>query len=211
MSIVSTQPVLTHLKDRLRANLVEPELVSDPDLLQLVSEAYQDACVRSRCLRTYTTITFTGADSYALPDAWFETSDVFYLGRVLPEVAHRDMAGHGGGFPLWRSHTGRSISFTPTPADGSAVVDYAEMPPAFASWGDTLDPRFPPERAYLLVHHVRWQVLTMMGGAQRIGTASWEHSQYDAGVAELRRQARNVDSVGPNRIRLNDKDSLLAG
>jgi hypothetical protein len=210
MSVITPQPVLTYLRDRLRAGLVERELVKDPDLLVMLSEAYRDVCERTRCLVTWGTIQLTGDDSYDLPDTWYETEQLYVAGESIREVAHRDMTDRGAGQPFWCSYVGRTISFSPSPADGTAYIIYAETPDPFASWADELDPRFPAEYAYLLVHHVRWQVLTLSGGAQRIPSQIFEHQLYDTGIANLRRAARRVDSTGPARIRLND-GNVLAG
>jgi hypothetical protein len=208
--MITSQPVLAYLRDRLRESLVPRELVGDVDLLTMLSEAYRDACERTRCLPTFTTLTLDGSDSYALPASWYETTGVYTSGFTIPEAPHNSAIIQTTGMPLWRTHTGREISFQPSPTTGTAIISYVETPPAFANISDPLDPRYPQEYAYLLVHHVRWKVQTLAGGAQHIAAAKYDHDLYDTGIAQMRRAVRNVNRSGPTRIALG-KAPLNAG
>ncbi len=204
--MIVAQPVLAYLRDRLRESLVPKELVNDVDLLRMLSEAYRDACERTRCLQAFTTITFTGAASYPVPDAWFETTGVYTRGSTLPEVPHRlPTLDWPSGDPVQRVHTGRTISFAPLPTAGSAILHYAESPVNFTNIADPLDPRYPQEYAYLLVHHVRWKMQTLAGGAKHIQASAFERNIYDAGIAAMRKTVGVVNRAGPARITLGER------
>jgi hypothetical protein len=202
VSVVTAQPILLYLQKRLRARLVESELVNDPDLLGFLSDAYVDACEQSRCLVALTTLTLTTAQEYDLPADWSETIAVAANGAPIAQVGLRDsQADRGSGAPLVRYTYARKIGFSPVPTGGSALLLYAQTPPRFASWQDTLDARFPLEYAYLLVHYVRWRVAAMNGGAQHISLANFERAMYDQGINRLRQAVLVTDSTGPARVR----------
>jgi hypothetical protein len=200
--IISPQPPLLYLQDRLRKRLVEKALVDDAALLEFLSDAYVDACEQSRCLLTLATLVLSTAQEYALPADWSETRAVVAGGVAIQQVgAHDSIADRGVGAPVVRYQYGRTIGFSPVPTGGSALLLYAATPSRFSTWQDTLDPRFPAEYTYVLLHYVRWRVLAMAGGAQRIGLSNYERSLYDQGVDRLRRSVPLVDSTQPQRVR----------
>lgn len=188
--------ILVSLKARLAVNYVDDALFTDDDTLQLLSDAYIDACEESLCLRTLYTLTpVAGQAAYALPNVSQVLAVVSGGQRLEPlglDSSFQDFAVNGTevGFYVLNGTVG--LIPTPTEATGPTLVLYAESPSAFSTYGDALDPRFPVEYADLLVHFVRWRVQMLAGGAERLGAAQGDRALYDARVKELRRSCEAI-------------------
>jgi hypothetical protein len=63
-----------------------------------------------------------------------------------------------------------------------------------------LDPRFPAQYDYALVHFVRWRRYMVAGGSGKLAQANWERDRFDEAVFRLRNYARAVDQSRPARL-----------
>lgn len=206
MAVVLTpRPILRHLKDRLRQNYVDDALYDDAEVLDLLNDAYRDACEQSRCLETLYTFTLvSGQVEYSLPADYSSTLAIYANGIELESIplagAFSSVAATGnnvGGYYIY----GANIGFWITSAMTSAVkLLYAAYPAPLANFDSTLDPRFPEEFADILVHYVRWRVQMLSGGAERITQARWDRALYDQRIKELRRRNNIAAGTGGFRI-----------
>lgn len=187
---------LEHLRQRLRVRIVEQEFFSDAALLELFSDAYQEAIERSRILRSLSAITLTGADDYALPASHYATLRA-YQGGVPLDVISANEALLGFSVGYWES--GARIGFVPNEA-GTVYLLYARSPSRFATFEDTPDRSFGPEFYHLLWHYARWRWFAQAKGAGYITQANWERDQFEFGIVQLKRRARFIDNATPSRF-----------
>jgi hypothetical protein len=191
---------LAYLKMRLRQT-IPIELMSDETLLAYLSEAYQDACERARCLPALTSIPVTDAQEYDLPADFAEILLVYRDGVELERIPNRlAMRADAWGYYEY----GGKIGLSPAPQTGSSTsaiwLVYARRPAAFVTYDDALEAAFTPEFFDALLHYARWKRYAVDGGAGRISQASWERDRWRIMVARLRQSARAVDAASRSRF-----------
>jgi hypothetical protein len=194
---VDPSTTLNYVLSRLRQNYVPVELVNDEDVLVLINDAYQEACERSLCLRAYQEIPLTDdTASYALPADFSQMLWVFANGSELqPQPFHQMTNQPPHGYTI----LGGEITINPVvdPVPGLAAIVYAATPTRFTTYDSDFDERFPIEFSDLLVHHVRWRINMMSGGAEKIQLAEIDKALFDQRVTMLRRTTDVVERVGP--------------
>lgn len=210
MSVLTPQPILRHLKDRLRQNYVPESLYSDEDILTLLNDAYLEACERSMCLRGLYTFTLVdGQQEYPLPSDFSAINFVCSAGVELFPMSLADGLAQQRLTPValstgYYTYNSTTIGFVPTPTkaaeDSATMMMYAAQPSPFITYDDGFDARFPVEFADLLVHFVRWRVQLISGGAERIQLAAVDRKISDTRVGELRRAADTVETVMPPQL-----------
>ncbi len=205
------QPILLHLKDRLRLNYVDEALWSDDDILQIFNDAYEDSCDQSQCLQAFYNVPLTmNTTEYSLPADFGQLLLVVGGGtQMLPVSLSEAFISHVSdglefGYYIFGPPQNMTFGVIPAPReDGVTNVQilYSAMPTPFASYGDALDPRFPIEFSDVFVHYARWRVQLMSGGAERIQNATTDRGIYDKRVQELRRTANTVGStIAPSQM-----------
>jgi hypothetical protein len=212
MSVITPQPILMHLRDRLRANYVDSSLYDDGDLLSLLSDAYIEACERAAVLEQLATITVTPltATEYALPADHSQTQLVYLDGVALDQASLQASIGPITADAYYEYATTIGFTLVNTTDARTARLLYCARPAAFATWADDLDPRFPIEFADMLVHHVRWRVQMLSGGAERIGQALGDRDVFQTRVGELRQQMVMLDQAGSWDFQSGREDTVPA-
>jgi hypothetical protein len=194
---VNPSTTLNYVLSRLRQNYVPVELVNDEDVLVLINDAYQEACERSLCLRAYHEIPLLDDQaSYPLPVDFSQMLWVFANGSELqPQPFHQMTNQPAHGYTI----LGHEITINPVvdPTPGLAAIVYAATPTRFTTYDSDLDERFPIEFSDVLVHHVRWRINMMAGGAEKIQLAEIDKGLFDQRVTMLRRTTDVVERVGP--------------
>jgi hypothetical protein len=218
---ITPQPILLHLKDRLRQNYVDEALWTDDDILSIFNDAYEDVCDQSQCLQAFTSITVVaGQSEYTLPADFGQLILVVAGGAQLQPISLSESMlnwipdGLEFGYYLFGPPQSMTLGLVPAPIEDAGVVTsilYSALPTPFSSFGDSLDPRFPVEFSDLLVHYARWRVQLMSGGAERIQNAQTDRGIYDKRVTELRRTANTVgSSVAPSQMtHVSDRRKVL--
>jgi hypothetical protein len=218
---LTPQPILLHLKDRLRANYVDDALWSDEDILSIFNDAYQDVCEQSQCLQSFMTLSLVAHQSeYSLPSDFDQLLLVVAGGSQLQPMPLSESLlpwisdGLLSGYYLFGKPGAMTIGVIPAPIeDDTTMVQilYSASPTLFTTFGDGLDSRYPIEFADLLVHYARWRVQMMSGGAERIQNATTDRGIYDKRVIELRRTANTVgSSVAPSQMtHVSDRRRVL--
>jgi hypothetical protein len=204
VTILAARPWFRYYADRLRTSLVEPELVSDSDLLRLLNEGYARLCEQSGCLEQLVTIpTAIGVHEYSLPSDWYQTLLVTSGGVALDLLPQRQAyLDYGVGTPLVYYQYGTKLGVQPAPsAVGALSLLYTATPAPVSGYDSDLDPRLPPEYRYGIIHYVRWRILQLDGGAQGIRKADYDRSLFDDCAARLRNAIRTVIDVDNQRMR----------
>jgi hypothetical protein len=197
-SLVTPQPTLRVILDRLRVCVFEPELYTDEEILDMIGMGYQDACERSGCLRALTAVSFTSAAEEMLPDDHYKTLKVYRRGLPIERLAGRSAFSD---FVYGYYEYEMTLGIAPGPVDAEDIwVLYTRTPEMPMTFDDPLDPLFPPEFYYILVHFCRWHRWMHHGGAQRIRQANWEKEQFDLGIGRLRRRTRRYDQSRAHRF-----------
>jgi len=204
MSVLTPQPILRHLLDRLRVNYVDSALYTDDDVLTMLNDAYLDACESTMILRTFTTVTLlANQKEYDLPTDFSQLICAIASGSQLDPISFQEALLDFGSAPAvssgYYTYSGK-IGVIPTPSaatTGTLMLLYAARPTPFSSYDDGLDARFPIEFADLLLHWVRWRVQIISGGAERVAAASTDRSLYDNRLREMRRTAETVTRIEP--------------
>jgi len=215
------QPILVHLKDRLRANYVDEALWSDDDILSIFNDAYQDVCEQSQCLQSLTNIMMVANQpEYTLPADFDQLISVVAGGaQLLPMPLSASLMnwiqdGLIQGYYLYGKPGAMRIGVIPAPIEDDAslvMILYSASPTLFTDYGDSFDARYPVEFSDLLVHYARWRVQMMSGGAERIQNATTDRGIYDKRVIELRRTATTVGSqIAPAQmVHVSDRRRVL--
>lgn len=216
-----TQPILLHLKDRLRANYVDEALWTDDDILSIFNDAYQDVCEQSQCLQNLLTLSLVaGTAEYALPADFDQLILVVGGGSQLQPMSVTESLlpwipdGFANSYYLYGKPGAMTLGVIPTPIeDGTTalMILYSATPAPFTTFGDDLDPRYPIEFSDLLVHYARWRVQMTSGGAERITNATTDRGIYDKRLIELRRTTNTVGSgVAPSQMtHVSDRRKVL--
>ncbi len=208
---ITPQPILLHLKDRLRQNYVDEALYSDDDILSIFNDAYEDICEQSQCLQGFYALNLVNAQTeYTLPADFGQLLLVVAGGAQLQPVSLSESLlnwipdGLEWGYYLFGPPRATTFGIIPAPIQDSQTavqILYAAYPAPFASFGDSLDARFPVEYSDLFVHYTRWRVQMLSGGAERIQNATTDRGIYDKRVQELRRTANTVGStIAPSQM-----------
>lgn len=208
---IAPQPILLHLKDRLRQNYVDEALWSDDDILAIFNDAYEDICDQSQCLQVFYDLPIVADQTeYSLPADFGQLLLVCAGGAQCQPISLSESMlnwipdGLQFGYYLFGPPNAMTLGLIPTPIeDASTTVKllYSALPTSFSTFGDSLDPRFPVEFSDLFVHYARWRVQLMSGGAERIQNATTDRGIYDKRVTELRRTANTVGStVAPSQM-----------
>ena len=215
------QPILLHLKDRLRANYVDTALWTDDDILKIFNDAYQDVCEQSQCLQSFSTLSLAaGQGEYDLPADFDQMLLVVAGGSQLVPISVTESLlpwipdGFANSYYIYGPPGAMKLGITPTPIqDGetSVLLLYAATPTLFTDYGSDFDIRFPVEFSDTLVHYARWRVQMMSGGAERITNATTDRGIYDKRIQELRRTANTVgSSVAPSQMtHVSDRRKVL--
>lgn len=196
MSNLAPRAPLDFLRERLRLVAVEEALVSDRDLLDLLSDGYQRACERAAALRALATIPVTGRE-VSVPGDFFSPIRIADEQGILDGLDHHLAAiTDERGYVL----RARTILLTRPTIGSTLQLAYVRTPPRFAAWLDVPELPFGAEHSYLLAHYARWRVWEMSRGAAGIGWAQWERSRFERGVEKLRAQVAGADAAEPQRI-----------
>lgn len=215
MPILNPNATLIFVRNRLRAGLVDPARYTDSDLLNLVNEAYLDACEQTLCLQSLHTITTVAEQAeYALPADFSALIRVVSAGQELSLLPLQDsLQGLTNLQPSYYLY-GSKIGLVPTPtvnSSGEALLLYAAAPPLLTSFEDDLDGRFPSEFSDVLVHYVRWRTQLLSGGAERLASASADRGTYDLRIKQLRRRYESVVQTGAPYVRhISDRRQVLS-
>jgi hypothetical protein len=206
MSVLNVQPILKHLRDRLRVNYVDEVLYSDDDLLSMINDGYLDACEQTMILQTLTTMTLSpGVVEYDLPDDFSQAVCVVSGGLQLDPLPYQDALQEFANTDVQTGYYiyARRIGVVPPPSEntgGTLLLLYAAEPVTLTTWDDGLDARFPIEYSDLLLHWVRWRVQMISGGAERIPAAQVDRAIYDGRIRDMRRATMTVSHTGPARF-----------
>lgn len=206
MSVLTVQPILKHLRDRLRANYVDSSLYTDDDVLIMINDGYLDACEQTMILQTLTTLTLTpNVSEYDLPADFSQAVCVVSGGLQLDPIGYQDALQSFTTTSVQTSYYiyARKIGLVPPPdeaSSGELLLLYAAEPVALATWDDSLDARFPVEFSDLLLHWVRWRVQMISGGAERIPAAQTDRAIYDGRIRDMRRVTEAVSHTSPARF-----------
>jgi hypothetical protein len=209
MSVITVQPILRHLLDRMKANYVPPELYTDADILVMLNDGYLEACERTGCLRALTTITLVSSQQeYPLPADFSQMDFVASGGRELFAVSisealiNRQTSASpiAGAYYLYSG----AIGFIPTPSQdtsgASTMIAYCAKPSPLLTYDDGLDARYPIEFADILLHYVVWRVESMSGGAESLRNAQTNRGLCDNRLKDLQRTIERVESLQPRRL-----------
>ncbi len=187
MPLYIAESTLIHIKNRLRA-YIPPQAISDDELLRYVSEGYQQLVELGGVFQAVVTVPDVADQAeYDLPADHFQTLRVYRAGvrqAKLPDFTAFD--GLTNGYYEYGSKLG--VSPTPGTTDGTTYLLYSRTPDAPLDWNDDLDPDFPAEFSYAIVHYVHWRIGGTIGGEARISQIQWHKSQWDAAVGKLRRR-----------------------